>query len=362
MPTSSSGSEARSRGRYTNLVRANGIPLSRAGLLVGLAIPLAFLAYLRLGSHIEIPWPVFFAELFRGPGADSTHNTVLWEIRMPRACLVAIVGALLGLVGSAFQAILRNPLADPYIVGVSSGAAVGGAGMVVAGLGAVGGGVPMFLGGFVGGMLSLALVYALSSRRGTADISTLLLAGVTVGTLLSAVLSMLLLLAGQDTNRILGFLLGHTSDANWTKVALSLPFLVLGFPLLMRWSRWMNAFAVGEGAAQRLGLDAVRLPRMILLLGTAMTAAAVSVVGIVGFMGLVAPHIARRIVGVDWRRSLPLSGLIGAFLMLIADLLGQRAMPTLTGAVGMEINVGVMAALIAAPSLLILLRRPLTSL
>jgi iron complex transport system permease protein len=165
------------------------------------------------------------------------------------------------------------------------------------------------------------------------------------------------MLAGHDTTRILGFLLGHTSDSSWTKVALLFPTLLIGLAFLYLRSRRLNALAVGEASAQRLGVDVNRLTNEILLIGTAMTAAAVGAVGIVGFIGLVAPHLARRLFGVDWRVSLPGSALMGTVVLLAADLIGQRALSEIMHRPGMEVNVGIVSALLGAPSLLILLRR-----
>jgi len=218
-------------------------------------------------------------------------------------------------------------------------------------------GFGMLLASFVGGLVSLALVYNLARRRSVVDIVSLLLAGVTVGALLSALLSMILLLSGHDTNRVLDFLMGHTSNARWPATGPLLGALVLGSGLLFAQSRRLNAFAMGERTAQRLGVDVPKLTRTVLVVGTAMTAAAVGAVGIIGFVGLVAPHIARRLVGVDWRVSLPTSGLVGMVVMLAADLVAQRALSMLVGRPGMEVNVGIVAALLGAPSLLILLRR-----
>ena len=318
---------------------------------------LALIVYIRVGSHADIPVADLLKQLFAGPTGAHAANDIVWQIRLPRGLAVMLVGALLGAVGSAFQALLRNPLAEPYIVGVSSGAAVGGAMALVAGVAGFAGGLSGMFAGFLGGLAALALVFALARRHGQVDVSTLLLAGVAVGALLSAVLSFVLLFAGHDTNRVLGFLLGHTSDMTWQKVAALAPILIVGLAVLLRTSRALNAFALGEGTAQRLGVDVPRLSRTILIAGTAMTAAAVGAVGIVGFVGLVAPHISRRVVGVDWRKSLPMAALVGMLVMLAADLIAQRGLSMLTGKPGMEVNVGIVAAILGAPSVLVLLKR-----
>lgn len=284
-------------------------------------------------------------------------STVIWQIRLPRGLMVLLVGGILGAVGAVFQALLRNPLADPYILGVSSGAAVGSVIALLGGFGVAYGGTGTLVAGFAGGLAALALVYSLSVRRGVVDVTGLLLAGVTVASLLSAALSFLLLASGHDTNRVLGFLLGHTSDAGWPKVMLLAPVLALGLAFLLPMGKSLNAFAIGDEAAHRLGVDVPWMLRAALLTGTAMTAAAVGAVGIVGFVGLVAPHLARRVVGVDARAVIPVSVVLGMLVMLVADLIAQRGVAWVTGRTGMEVNIGIVCALVGAPSLLILLRR-----
>jgi len=303
-------------------------------------------------------------ELFRGyvDPRDMANSTV-WAIRLPKALYCVLAGGILGVVGSAFQAVFRNPLAEPYTVGVSSGAAVGGviAQMLSLDTMAWGLGTPIL--GFAGGMLSLLLVYGLARRRASVDITNLLLAGVVVGALLSSLLSVLILMSGQDTNRLMRWLLGATSPQLWERVWLMAAFLILGTAVLMRQTRRLNAFAVGEATAMRLGVDPHRLKWTVLGVGTAMAAVAVGSVGAIAFLGLVAPHISRRVLGVDWRWSLPGSLLTGAGLMLMADFLAQRGLPDLgfwlTGQhlVLTDMPVGAVTALLGAPSLLILLRK-----
>jgi len=332
---------------------ARTLPVCGALFALVLAV---LVAYIRIGSQGNHSFELIWHELMRGPGGDGA-NVIVWQIRLPRGLMVALVGGLLGAVGSAFQALFRNPLADPYIVGVSSGAAVGGAAALLLGFADSLGGMGMILGGFVAALLSLLIVVALAQRRAVLDINSLLLAGVTVGTLLSAVLSLMLLMSGHDSTRVLSFLLGHTSDASWQKVAVLFPALVIGVGLLYRRTRELNVLAVNSATAQRLGVNVPGLTWFVLIVGTAMTAVAVSTVGIVGFVGLVAPHIARRLLGVDWRATFPAATLIGMVTMLVADLIAQRGINWFGGHLVTEVNVGIIAALIGAPSLLILMRK-----
>lgn len=327
--------------------------------LLGIITILLLLLHVGIGSYEPISPLEVIRHILAGPSNPTldAHHSIVWDTRLPRAVMCLLIGALLGVVGSAFQALLRNPLADPYIIGVSSGAAVGGSLALVLGIGTFAGGLGMDLAGFVTGLLTLAFVYALSRRRGVVDVRTLLLAGVVTGSLLSALQSLILLACGKDENQILRWLLGNTAMATWPKTAMLSVALIVGASVLMRQSRKLNAFALGGETAQRLGVDVPHLTRIVLVCGAAMTAAAVGAAGIVGFVGLVAPHIARRLMGVDWRWSLPGSLFIGSGLLLASDLIAQRALSTLTGTVGLEIPVGVVTALVGAPSLLILLRQ-----
>ena len=327
--------------------------------LLGIGVIAALIVHIMVGGTDNFwPWQII-REIFRGhlPAQDSTEiNTVVWAIRLPRALECVFVGGILGLVGSAFQAQLRNPLAEPYIVGVSSGAAIGSAIAMILGFDAWFGGLGSAAFGFVTGMISLSIVYGLASRRGVVDVTTLLLAGVVVGSLMASLLSLCLLLARQDTNKVLQWLLGNMGTANFEKDALLMVALIIGSIILIRQTRLLNAFAIGEDAALRMGVDVGRLRATVLIVGTAMTATAVGIVGIVGFLGLVAPHISRRVLGVDWRYSLMGSGLIGAILLLGSDLLAQR-IGSLFGTVIGDIPVGIVTAVIGAPSLLILIRK-----
>lgn len=331
---------------------------ARTLALLGCVTALALVLHIGIGSYEWFTPAQVVGEILKGPQANSTPiNSIIWDTRLPRAVMCLLVGGLLGVVGSAFQALLRNPLADPYIVGVSSGAAVGGAIAVVLGWGTALFGLGVDVSGFLTGMAALAFVYTIAKRRGVVDVRTLLLAGVVSGSLFSALLSLVLLSGGRDTNDVLRWLLGSTNLASWPKIAVLSVALVGGTVILFRQSRQLNAFAFGAGTAQRLGVDVPRLTRVILISGAAMTAVCVGAVGIIGFLGLVAPHIARRVMGVDWRWSLLGSLGFGAVLLLASDLFAQRGMSMLTHTVGMDIPVGIVTSVFGAPTLLFLLRK-----
>jgi iron complex transport system permease protein len=308
-------------------------------------------------------------ELFRGMRSGEAANTIVWQVRLPRALGCLLIGGILGAVGSAFQALFRNPLAEPYIVGVSSGAAVGGVLAIVLGLGQMLAGLMVPVLAFAAGLASLALVFAIARRHGVVEVTTLLLSGVVVGSLLSAMLSLILLAAGRDTNQVLRWLLGSTSPMDWNRLAMLAVALLAGGAALVLQTRRLNAFAFSEDTAQRLGVDTGRLKAAVLVVGTAMTAVAVGAAGIIGFLGLVAPHIARRLLGVDWRVSLAGSAIFGAILLLLSDIVAQRGVPTVealliaAGAMAerpvsvVDLPVGIVTALLGAPFLLVLLRR-----
>lgn len=333
-----------------------GIRRSRAPAILTL---LAVATLVALVLHIGIGSTNFYSpadvvrELLNGPTGSTNANNVVWHVRLTRALGCVLVGALLGAVGSAFQALFRNPLADPYIVGVSSGAAIGAVGAELLGVAGFAGGLGAAGLAFAGGLLSLGLVVGLARRRGATNVMILLLAGVVIGTMLAALLTLLILFSGLDTVRLMQALLGDASRLNWTAVGLLAATLAVGAPALYRQSRALNAFAIGEDTARRLGVDTGRLKAVILVGGTGMASVAVGTVGIIAFVGLVAPHIARGLLGVDWRRSLLGSIFVGGLLMLVADALAQRG--SSVGVAG--IPVGAVTALIGAPSLLILLRK-----
>lgn len=321
------------------------------------AVMMAMLLHIGIGSSAMISPVSVLREVLHGPhNGESAIGDIVWYDRLPRAIGCVLIGALLGIVGSAFQALLRNRLAEPYTIGVSSGAAIGGAIAMVLGLGGAIGGLGMMAFGFITGMLSLALVFALGSRRGAVDTGSLLLAGVVIGSLLSSLLTLVLLGAGRDSNQLMQWLLGKVDTFQWIQLGVLAVILVVGAAILMRQTRLLNAYAIGEDTARRLGVDVRRLRTVVLVVCTAMTSAAVGVAGIIAFVGLVAPHISRRLFGVDWRVSMFGAGAVGAVTLLVADCIAQRGL-TMFGLTNViNVPVGAVTAIIGAPSLLILLR------
>ncbi len=283
--------------------------------------------------------------------ASEEDRAIVWELRLPRALAAALIGALLGYAGVALQGLLMNPLADPYTVGVSAGAAVGMAfaevsrlALLWAGMGGVGI-------AFVAALGAVALVYTLARVRGRVSAQTFLLAGVVVSTMLWSMIPLLMTLARRmnDLERIFFYLIGNLQQADWQKVWLLAPFVLLSAIFLRLWARDLNLMTLGEESAAHLGVEIETFKRKVLLLGALATAAAVSVSGIIGFVGLVVPHLARRIVGPDHRALLPLAALLGALLLVVSD--------TIVRVYLNDLPVGVITAIIGAPFFCMLLRR-----
>ncbi|MDK3157562.1 iron ABC transporter permease [Kamptonema cortianum] len=319
---------------------------------LGFVALLAALIHIGVGGSFHAnPLQVLQAILQGDTGGTDPLNAVVWKLRLPRVLAAITVGAILGLAGSAFQALFRNPLAEPYIIGVSSGAAAGGTIAFVSGLGSAFFGLGILASGFAGGLASLALVLMLANWKKGVDVVRLLISGVVIGAMLSSLTSLVLLSAGEDTNQVLRWLLGSLTPMSFTKVTVLAIALAAGFPLVYRSSRYLNALSYDHNLGTRLGINVHRLSLSILLVTTAMVACTVGSVGIIGFLGLIAPHVARLLVGVDLRVSAPAATLIGAIFLTLADLAAQRLLP------GGELPVGAVTAILGAPILLILLSK-----
>jgi iron complex transport system permease protein len=279
-------------------------------------------------------------------------DRIIWQIHIPRMLLGALVGMTLAMGGAVLQGLLLNPLADPYMIGVSSGAAVGAGIAVLLGLSGIlmGFGIPLFA--FIFALLAVMAVYTLARRNGHVSVLSFILAGVVIGSFMWAVLTFLMTVASQNLETIVFWTMGSLAGSDpWSKVMLLAPFALLGFFALYAFARDLNLFALGEESARYLGLEVESVKRILIGIVTLMTAAAVSVSGTIGFVGLMAPHITRRLVGPDHRVLIPCSALLGALFMICADALARTAM-----APG-EIPIGVITALLGAPFFLYLLRK-----
>ncbi len=312
---------------------------------------LAVLLHLSFGSHYVFSPLEVIRLIFSEPVGDEMqrNSIVLWELRLPRALGSILIGANLAVVGACFQALFRNPLADPYVVGVSSGAAVGGVLALLFGLSA-GWGFGSMGFAFLTAIAALGLVMLIARAQGALNLSTLLIAGVAVGSFLWALITFLLISSGQDAGKVLFWLLGDMRAITFQRIMSLSVITTLGFFLLWKNGKALTLFSVDEGSAANMGVSTERVKWTVLLTGSAMAASAVAAVGIIGFVGLFVPHIARRIVGAQLTILIPASAILGAAILLIADLIAMRAIP------GVEINIGIVTALIGAPFLLVLLR------
>ncbi|MFZ1614098.1 MAG: iron ABC transporter permease [Holophaga sp.] len=315
-------------------------------LVFGALTVLAVVASLALGDALLSPRQMFGALLWHG---DDLARTVLWDIRLPRTLVGLAVGAGLGASGVVMQAYFRNPLASPGLLGVSSGGALG----AVAALALGGGALSLFmvpLASIAGAFLATGAVM-LMARRGASP-EHLLLGGVALNALFGAATSFLVAVSAahmQATGQIIFWLMGGIENRTWEHVWMALPLVALSCGLLLPLGRSMNLLALVESGAQSLGVDVRRLRWQLVILSTILTALATAVGGVVGFVGLVVPHLVRMMFGPDHRRLLPLSMLGGAILVLACDL------PTRFLPAGMRL--GVVTSLVGGPFLLWLLRK-----
>lgn len=319
-------------------------------ILIALTGAVGCLLAVFAGGSFSISVAEILREIIRGPVRDTSANSVIWDLRLPRVCAGYVVGGILGLTGGVFQLTLRNSLAEPYIVGVSSGAAAGGALAILTGIAAFGSGAGLMVASVLGGLAALALVLALVGRK-RAQRDTLLLGGVVVGAMLSGLTTTALLAAGQDTNRVLRWLFGSLGESLWWQVGLSGLVLLLELALFVPMARQINALAMGDDAAHSVGVSVKRASMKVLLVGGIATSVTVGSVGIIAFVGLVSPHLARRLVGPNLVFANWASIGVGGLLLVLADFAAQRISATIS------MPVGAITAIIGAPMLLWLLRR-----
>ena len=315
-----------------------------AGIVLGSvdlapATTVAILAKRVLGIDLGITWA-------------PTAEAIVMDLRLPRVLTAMVVGTGLAVAGATFQGLLRNPLADPYVLGTASGAALGAAIAVIL---PVRGLVLQFgllhLLAFVGALGSVTLVYRLSRTSPLAPLTSLLLTGYAVGSLLAAGLALAMYMSGTGLRQIFSYLLGGFDGTSWTRLAVAAPLIIGGSLAILLRARALNGFLLGEEAAAHLGVDVKRERVILLSLASLVTAAGVAVAGLIGFVGLVVPHLVRLLVGPNARLVLPISALFGASLLAAADVLAR-----LLGGV----PVGVVTAVIGAPFFLALLRRART--
>jgi iron complex transport system permease protein len=322
------------------------------GLLV-----LALLLSAAVGS-VFIP-PATLLELLRSrllgselPATLKPFGTILFTLRLPRTVLVALTGAALAGSGAAYQGLFRNPLADPYLIGVASGAGLGAILVMSFGKSTTALGLMTVpAAAFAAAIITVLVVYELARVQRALPVTNLILAGVAVSSFATALTSFLMINATGELRRALVWLLGGSTMSGWQPVLALLPYVVLGLGLILVMGHALNVMQVGEEQAQQLGLPVERVRLLVVIAASLATAAAVSFSGVIGFVGLVVPHLVRMVWGADYRRILPLSVIGGAILLLVADVLARVVMAP------QEIPVGIITSLGGAPFFLWVLRR-----
>ena len=309
----------------------------------------ALILSLAIGSVFLSPSELFAS--ITGHGSQLA-DSILWKIRLPRTALIALTGMALGGSGAAYQGLFRNPLADPYLIGVASGA---GLGAVIAmslkwpytfwGLMAV----PMSA--FLSALLTVAIVYMLARVGQTTPITNLILAGVAISSFTTSLMSFLMLHSEGELRRAMSWLLGGSIQLGWISTLAVLPYIVISLGILTLSGHALNVLQFGDDQAQQLGLNVPRIKITLLIAASLATAAAVSFAGIIGFIGLIVPHVMRIWHGGDYRRLIPLSIIGGAFTLLVSDVIARILLAP------QELPVGIITALVGAPFFLWILRR-----
>lgn len=317
---------------FVTLILGVGLGVVRVGPLETVGVVL----WRGLGLDIGLTWT---------PAAEA----IVWELRLPRVLTAMVVGCGLAVAGATFQGLLRNPLADPYVLGTASGAALGAAVAILLPVNLLLVAFGLLHGlAFLGALLTALVVFRLGGSGGAGGLTRLLLTGYAVGSVLAAMLTMAMYVSGSDLRQIFSFLLGGLGGSSWPRLAVAAPLIIGSCVLIVARARSLDGLLLGDAAARHLGIDVRRERGILLGLASMATAAAVAISGLIGFVGLVVPHIVRLVVGPSAMRVVPISALLGASLLAAADLVAR-----LVG----DIPVGVVMALLGAPFFLFLLTR-----
>lgn len=325
----------------------------RIGLVVVLSIALAFTALVSIVSgQYQVPLADLPGILAGGPnGVEDTTDSVVWRIRIPRLVLGLLVGAALGVSGALMQAVFANPLAEPSVIGVTSGAGVGAAVVIVFNIGVFGTTTaPIFA--FLSAVLTTVLVYQISRFNGRVHVVNLILTGIAVNAVCTAIISFMIYIAPATAReQIVFWQMGSLNGSQWKHVSVVLIITVIGIAIAARLGSQLDLLALGEKAAGHIGLNVPRLRIIAIGVSTLLTAAAVSYAGLIGFVGLVVPHIVRTITGPSNKILIPASALGGAVLIGFADVIARTAVPYA------DLPIGIFTALVGGPTFFILLRR-----
>ena len=330
----------------------------RPYLLTILLLLFAFVFSVALGAVFIPPETVLrilgsrFSFLHITPNWPTSFSAIILAVRLPHTVLVLLTGAALGSSGAAYQGLFRNPLADPYLIGVASGAGLGAVfAMALNWPTNLLGFYLIPVGAFLGAILTVVLVYNLARVDGMVPLTTLILAGVAIGAFASAMTSYLMLRTDLQLHRAISFLLGGSPIAGWEPVLAALPYMVIGMGLLSVSGHMLNVLQFGEEEARQMGLNVDRAKIFIIVVASLTTAVAVAFSGVIGFIGLIVPHMVRILWGPDYRQLIPLSILGGASALLFADMLARILLAPST------LPVGIVTAMAGAPFFLWILRR-----
>jgi iron complex transport system permease protein len=327
---------------------AAGVVAVGVALGVGVAVGPVSIEFGGLVGEVTSRLPV----IGTGDGLSAQDATIVWELRLPRVVLALLVGSMLASAGATYQGVFRNPLADPYLLGAAAGAGLAVTIVLVAAPGVSGGGLsPLPLAAFGGALLAVLLSYALGRASGGRSPATLLLAGVAVASFLTAVQTYVQQQHVDTIRQVYSWILGRLTTAGWSDVLLLLPYFVVTSAVLLAHRRVLDVLAVGDAEATTLGVPTARTRLVIVATASLATAAAVSVSGLIGFVGIIVPHTVRLVAGSSYRVILPLSLLFGAAFLAFADLAAR------TIASPAEIPIGVVTAFVGAPFFILVLRR-----
>ncbi len=322
--------------------------MKKASLWICLLLTLLCMAFALTAGSADISIREIINILF-GEGETGTNPSsfIIWQIRLPRIILSMLTGSALAVCGAAYQAIFRNPLSEPYILGVSSGASLGAALAIVLGF-------ESFLFGisgmaFVFSLLTVFFIYRIASTGNRMQTNTLLLSGVSFNFLIAAIISFLVILNKDKMDKIIFWTMGSMASATWSQVQILLPCVIIGISIIYIFAKDMNVLLLGTNAAQNLGVEVEKVKKIILFFSTLMVAVAVSYSGVIGFVGFVVPHLVRLRIGSDNRKVIPYSMFGGAVFVLLADTFARTVLS------GGELPVGSITALVGAPFFLFLL-------
>ncbi len=325
----------------------------RLSVIMTAMLPVCLVLAVSLGT-INVPFQVVFTTLF--DSEPSTHKAVVEQLRLPRALLAAIVGALLGICGAATQGLFRNPLADPSLIGVTSGASAGGALVIFAassftGFSTLGGLSVIATGAFLGGFLAVVAVYTIATTEQRTSVATMLLAGIAITALAGGLTSLMEFFADNEAlRRISLWRMGGLDGASWPRVGLAALIAAAVVISLLRHATALDAFLLGESEARHLGISVQHTKLTLIFLVALGVGGSVALAGTISFVGLVVPHIIRLLIGPSHRYLMPLSALGGAILLLLADTLARTILSPI------ELPVGLVTALFGAPFFISLLR------